>query len=156
MNYIGIYKIITYNSLYIYHINPPQASDTSSICGAFFFAYNIFFTIFVLRKNTYSMILQTMMPILIPMSHGHSGPWTANHTKAIIAFTLALGLCWLITAFFNYLAKRKYDYSFREIITPLGGHSGSWVATDILGLFFLVLAGIEIVFGISYGIYSIL
>ncbi len=155
MNYIGIYKIFTYNSLYIYHINPPQASDTSSICGAFF-AYNIFFTIFVLRKNTYSMLLQTVMPILIPMSDGPSGPWTMTETKVTIAFTIALGLCWLITAFFNYLAKRKYDYSFREIITPLGDHSGSWVATDILGLFFLVLAGIEIIFGISYGIYSIL
>lgn len=102
------------------------------------------------------MLLQTLMPIIIPVSDGPSGPWTTDHTKGMIAFTIALSLCWVITAFFNYLAKRKKGYSFKEIITPLGDYNSSWVATDCLGLFFLVLAGMEIVFGISYGIYSIL
>jgi hypothetical protein len=102
------------------------------------------------------MLLQTLMPIIIPMSDGPSGPWTADHTKVMIALTIALGLCWVITAFLNYLAKRKEGYSFREIIVPLGDYNSSWVVTDILGMFFLVLAGMEIVFGISYGIYSIL
>jgi hypothetical protein len=103
------------------------------------------------------MLLQTLMPIIIPMSDGPSGPWTTDHTKAMIALTLALGLCWVITAFFNYLAKRKEGYSFREIAIPLHDTSfASWVITDVLGLIFFVLAGMEIVFGISYGIYSIL
>ena len=97
-----------------------------------------------------------MMPIIIPVSHGDLGPWTSDHTKVTIALTLALGLCWVITLLLNYLVKRK-DCTFREIVIPLHDVSFSaWVITDILGVFFLFLAGMEIVGGISYLIYSII